>query len=107
RYILEPVIIATNLNVIISPHYFPYIGTWLARRYQGNGLAKPLLNLKSYAWGGEQIQIQRFSVPPNYENQSFRLIAGQESAYQLFTPQGNLILNGKVGENDTIESYPV
>ena len=50
RYILEPVIAQNNLNIRVTPHYFPLFGAWMARRYHGNGIAKPLLKLRSYAW---------------------------------------------------------
>ena len=98
RYILEPVTIQNNLNVSITPHYLPLIGKWKARLYHGNGVAKPFLWLKSYAWGGEKIEIKQFTVPRNYIGQPLRLVASENNSYQLYSADNHLLLSGKVGE---------
>lgn len=98
RYILEPVIIKNHLNIQVSPHYFPVIGEIKANRYEGSSLAKPFLGLASYAWGGENIEVDQFEVPSNLENKSFLLVADNGPTYKLYSPEGNLMLVGKVGE---------
>ena len=105
RYILEPVIRENKLNINVIPHYFPIFGNWMARRYQGIGLAKSFLGLKSYAWGGEKVLVKYFSVSPEYEGQSFRLVAREHNTYQVYS-QNNLIITGKVGERSTSPQYP-
>ncbi|EKD71172.1 MAG: hypothetical protein ACD_46C00262G0021 [uncultured bacterium] len=106
RYILEPVIRENNLNIKISADYFPVFGEWMARHYQDSGLAKPFLGLKSYAWGGEKVQIKYFTVPSEYEGQNFQLIVGKNDTYQLYLPEKNLVLTGRVGERAVSHSYP-
>jgi tyrosine-protein kinase Etk/Wzc len=98
RYILEPVIVQNNLNILVTPHYFPVFGAWMARHYHGNGAANPLLGLSSYAWGGEKISVKKFSVAANHVGETFRLVAGKNNTYQLFSSQGNPVLTGKVNQ---------
>lgn len=106
RYILEPVIKENNLHLIVRPRYFPIFGGWMARRYQGKKPANPFLGLRSYAWGGEKIEIKTFIIPPKYEGQSFRLVAGKNHSFKLFSTQNILVLNGKVGHRSTSSAYP-
>ena len=101
RYILEPVIIQTGLNISVTPHYYPLFGAWMARHHSGDSLARPLFRLKSYAWGGEKIEVSQFTVPEEYVGQTFKLIAGKNNSYQLFSPEGELLLTGKAGELST------
>lgn len=98
RYVLEPVIQRNNLNVIASPNFYPFIGAWLANKYHGNDLAKSFFGLSSYAWGGEKIQINTFSVPANYIGQSFRLVTEENNTYKLYNSEGTLVLSGTVGQ---------
>ena len=104
RYILEPVIVENKLNVMISPTYFWFFGSWMARHYNGNGVAKPFLGLKSYAWGGEVFKINKFIVPMTEADKSFQLIAGKENTYQFLSGEGKLLFTGKVGELATNSS---
>src|SRR3990167_3371816 len=98
RYILQPVVLQNHLNITATPRYFPVFGKWMARNYQGKGLAKPFLRLKSYAWGGEEAQIRRFVVPKTMVGHSFQLIVGEENTYQIYSAPGELALSGKTGE---------
>jgi len=98
RYILEPAVIQNGLNIATYVRYFPIIGHKLAQHYKGNGLAKPFLGLKSYAWGGEKIEVKQFSVPSERIGKDFRVVADKDNLYRLYDDQGNLILTGKVGE---------
>lgn len=106
RYILEPIVRENSLNVVVTPHYFPYFGAWKARHYQGADLAKPFLGLVPYVWGGERIEIKYFSVLPEMEGMTFRLVAKKAGDYQLYSPQGNLVLEGKVDKRASSKQYP-
>ncbi|HLB43526.1 MAG TPA: polysaccharide biosynthesis tyrosine autokinase [Gammaproteobacteria bacterium] len=103
RYILEPVIIEKKLNVSISPAYFSFFGAWMARHYNGKGLAKPFMGLNAYAWGGEEFEIKELKVPVNVDR-SFQLIAGPGNTYQFYSDTGKLLFSGKVGELATDKS---
>ncbi|HLB41757.1 MAG TPA: polysaccharide biosynthesis tyrosine autokinase [Gammaproteobacteria bacterium] len=105
RYILEPVIRENRLNIKVMPHYFPVFGNWMARHHDDPKLAKPFLGLHAYAWGGEKIRVKYFSVPPEYEGQSFRLVVGKHNTYQVYF-QNDLIMTGKMGERSISHHYP-
>ncbi len=98
RYILEPVIKNIGLNIIVKTNYFPIVGAWIARRYQGDNVASPLLGLKKYAWGGEAIEVKNFSVPSKYLGQIFRLVAEKENTFTLYSSNGRPVLSGKAGQ---------
>lgn len=104
RYILEPVIIQNALNVSVSLNYFPYIGKILAKFHQDENLASPLFGLTSYAWGGEKVIIKSFQVPENYVNKSFSVVVGKNETYQVFLPDGKLLLTGTVGNHIEINN---
>ena len=106
RHILEPVIRENNLNVKASPRYFPIFGEWMARHHQGATLADPFFGLRAYAWGGEKIEIKYFFVPPEYEGKSFRLIAGKNNTYQVYSLEKELLTTGKVGKRSLFPKYP-
>ncbi len=101
RYILEPVITKTGLNIITSARYFPIFGRWMAQRYQGTDPATPLLGLTSYAWGGEKINVKKFTVPKYLQSNNFKIIVGKNNTYQLLSGEGNLLLTGEVGKEMT------
>ena len=101
RYILEPVIIQNNLNILVSPHYFPMFGAWIARHYNNSGVAKPWFGLHSFAWGGEKIVVKKFMVPESGMGETFKLITGENHTYRLLSSQGKVILTGKTNEQAT------
>lgn len=53
--------------------------------------------MSSFAWGGERIQVDRFNVPEALGGETFTLIAGDNSQYQLLLDD-QTILQGRVGE---------
>lgn len=98
RYILEPVVKQNSLNNIVQQNYFPVFGEWMARRYHDIGVAEPFWGLNKYAWGGEKIQIKQFTVPSDFQGQTFQLEAGKGNSFKLYSEQNKLILTGTVGE---------
>ncbi|MGI2027825.1 polysaccharide biosynthesis tyrosine autokinase [Endozoicomonas acroporae] len=102
RFVLGRVVDSEKKAIVVQPSYFPVIGQAIARRYrpeaEGNTpFNSPLLWLSSFAWGGERIQVDRFTVPEAFQGQPFTLVAGKDGQYQLiFDDQP--VLNGRVGE---------
>lgn len=98
RYILEPVAQTLGMDVQVSNDYFPLLGAWYARQHT-DSLAKPLFGLNKYAWGGEQLNIKKFTVPTSQENKNFNLIADETPGdYRLFDDNNTLILKGHVNQ---------
>ena len=98
EFILNPTVEALHLDISAKPHYFPFIGARLASRYDEDGIAKAPLGLTKYAWGGENIEVTKLTVPAQYYNKRFILTAGKNGAYKLADKSGSIHLNGRVGE---------
>lgn len=86
------------LAIDAEPDYFPLIGHFIARHYDGDQPASPWLWLSGYAWGGEAIKVTRLNVPREWWNQPLTLMAGAPGHYILYDPDGNRILKGEVGK---------
>ncbi|MFQ3200106.1 MAG: tyrosine-protein kinase Etk/Wzc [Zhongshania sp.] len=65
RKIIGTAVDDPNLDIIVAPNYFPIIDDAVARSYKGtnNEFSSSLFGFKSYAWGGENIEISEFNVP--------------------------------------------
>lgn len=90
-----------KLDIIVEPNYFPVIGRWMARRFApetSGEVASPLVGFDSYAWGGESIDIFQFEVPNSYLSRPLELVAGENSTYTLYNEDGDVLLQGAVGE---------
>ena len=90
-----------GLNVVVTPHRFPLIGNFLARRYEPvnpTDVASPWLGISRDGWGGEQLEVARLDVPRRWLDKPFTLIAGVHGAYTLRDDSGNIVLSGQVGQ---------
>ncbi|MBL3600074.1 MAG: polysaccharide biosynthesis tyrosine autokinase [gamma proteobacterium endosymbiont of Lamellibrachia anaximandri] len=100
RRVLGRVVDNLRLDVKTTPLYFPLVGESLARRFQGGegDLAKPLFGLEGYSWGGEWIEVAELNVPANLLDVTLTLVVLDSQRYRLFDPDGELLLEGQVGE---------
>lgn len=97
RSVLEPVIERYHFDITITPRSIPLLGA-LAEKFATPGqLAAPWLGLRSFAWGGEQLQIQSLQVPLALEEKNLKLVALDGGGYALYGPGGEALLSGKVG----------
>jgi tyrosine-protein kinase Etk/Wzc len=88
-----------NLTVNVEPVYFPYIGDYLARKFEPSSIHRfraPLLGLDSYAWGGESISLDRFVIKHDGVNRLL-LITGEGGVYTVID-EADKKWRGKVGE---------
>lgn len=97
-YILGRVISKLKLDISARPRYFPIIGGWVSHSYHGRGLAKPLLGLSGYAWGGQKIKIGYLKVNSEFINKNLTVISGDHGRYQVYSGGGQKILDGEVGK---------
>lgn len=97
-FILGKVIDKLKLDINVSPRRFPIVGKYFANSYEGNGPANALFGMKKYAWGGEKLTVDELHVDSSLINKSMLLIVGKHDNYELFTPKGQKLLSGKVGE---------
>ncbi|MCW8828866.1 MAG: polysaccharide biosynthesis tyrosine autokinase [Gammaproteobacteria bacterium] len=99
RTVIGAVVDRLNLVTVGQPKTFPLIGDFFYRR---NAAATepvdPLIGLESYAWGGEQIRVERFDVPDGMVGETFTLRSSGNGAYGLLDEAGNSVLSGQVGK---------
>ncbi|CAM0997709.1 Polysaccharide biosynthesis tyrosine autokinase [Rhodanobacter sp. Root179] len=94
---------ADNLHLAISvtPHHFPLFGNFLARRYSPDkpgAVAPPKFGMNSYDWGGAALDIFQLDVPARLQGKTLTLVAGNSGAFSLRDDDGNVLLNGQVGQ---------
>lgn len=102
RRVLSEALNELGLDIRIEPSRFPLIGQYVARHFQGNSatdVAKPLMGLSRYGWGGEHLQIDRFDVPDALLDSPLTLVSGEAGRYTLLDGNGTRLLDGQVGES--------
>lgn len=89
-----------QLDIVVEPRYFPFIGDLLARRYiaENDSIASPLFGLESYCWGGERLSILEFEVPDTLYGITMTLLVMPENRYRLLDPDGSILLEGIAGQ---------
>lgn len=97
RTLLGGVVDELKLDIETKPRAFPLIGKAIARRYDGEGPASPLLKLSRFAWGGERIRVGHLAVPSDLVEVPLLLTAGEEGTYRVSDGEEQL-LEGSVGE---------
>ena len=98
RSLSADVVQKLSLDVVAVPRHFPLIGAAIARSHGDRDLARPPRLLSRFAWGGERINVDRLAVPPALENETLVLSASGDGRYQLFGPDGSLLLDGEAGK---------
>lgn len=107
RMVLGRVINKLKLDIEVTPKTFPVIGSAMARRYKGIEPASPWLGLNSYAWGGEEAQVDALDVPRDALDKPLMLVAGEGGSYSLLDEDDDEVLSGKVGERARGNKYEV
>lgn len=98
RGVVGPVVNEYKLNFSVAPRTFPLLGTIAQRLASPGHLAKPWLGMSSYAWGGEEADVDFVQVPPGLEGKKLTMTASGGDHYALRDADGDLLLEGKVGE---------
>ncbi len=101
RLILGEAVNNLHLDIIAKPKYFPIIGEAIVRQFYRNNqddvISNPLFWQSHYAWGGEAIKVDTFTVPPDLQDKEFILQAGEYGQFKLIH-DGMVLLEGKVGK---------
>ncbi|BDU17051.1 polysaccharide biosynthesis tyrosine autokinase [Lysobacter auxotrophicus] len=104
RRVLGEAIERLDLDTVVEPVRMPLLGDMVSRmqqRLHPGEVASPWFGLNSYAWGGEQVDIGQFEVPDQLVGMPLQLIAGERGRYKVLDPDGNLMLEGRVGQKAT------
>jgi tyrosine-protein kinase Etk/Wzc len=98
RMVLGNAVDATRLYIDAKPRYLPVVGEWLARR--AHDLSTPgFLGMAGYVSGNEDIEVDRFDVPPELEDvKPFTVTALGEGRYRLDHEELRQPLTGVVGQ---------
>jgi len=102
RSVISDAVDELHLRVRATPDYFPVIGEPIARFVSANFSTS--LNLpfaRGYAWGKESANVTRIEMPAAVQSASFKLVAGEGDQYTLRTPEGDRVLQGRVGTTAT------
>lgn len=101
RRVLGGAVKNLNLDIMLQPKFFPVIGAAIARHFantQEKGqVSAPLFGLASYAWGGEELNVDSFIVPDKYMNKMITLITGENGHFKL-NVDNELLAEGDVGK---------
>jgi tyrosine-protein kinase Etk/Wzc len=100
RLILGETVRNLKLNITARPKYFPLIGAAVARRFKSTNeeeFAAPLFGQAQYAWGGEEIHVDNFTVPPSWQGKVLTVIADKHGYFQLLKGD-SLVLEGQVNK---------
>ena len=82
RMVVSHAVDSLQLNLHVSPKYFPLMGAWIAGR--NKDLSTPgLFGFGGYAWGIEDIKVTTFSVPDALLGKHFVITAGANGKYLL------------------------
>ncbi|MDN7183077.1 polysaccharide biosynthesis tyrosine autokinase [Caballeronia sp. SEWSISQ10-4 2] len=98
RSVLEPVIERYRFDVSVKPRTIPLLGDLAERLATPGQLAAPWLGLKSYAWGGERLQIANLDVPQELEEEKLNMVVLDGGQYELRGPSNEVLLRGAVGK---------
>ncbi|SMG26241.1 polysaccharide biosynthesis tyrosine autokinase [Paraburkholderia susongensis] len=97
RAVVEPVVDQFRLNFSTSARTMPVLGriTPLFAR-KGHPLGA-LFGMSSYAWGGEQFEVDSITVPKSLEGTRLVLRALGEGRFELNDTNGGTLLSGTAG----------
>lgn len=104
RALLDRVIDELKLDVEARPRAAPLVGAAILRRYRGEALAPPPLDLSRFgvdlsrfAWGGERIAVDQLAVPEALVEEPLVLVALGGGRFALTVPGSGVRLSGSVG----------
>lgn len=98
RSVLEPVIERYRFDVSVKPRTIPLLGDLAEKLATPGQPAAPWLGLKSFAWGGERLQIATLDVPQDLEEEKLNLVVLEGGQYELRGPSNEVLLRGAVGK---------
>lgn len=101
RYVIGKTVDNLKLDIVIQPMYFPVVGEFLARRFQKTNpgaIAEPLLELDSFAWGGESLKIFKLDLPDGQLGKKLTLTVGENAHFTLVDEDDQVLAAGEAGQ---------
>ncbi|ASV99630.1 polysaccharide biosynthesis tyrosine autokinase [Paraburkholderia aromaticivorans] len=101
RAVVEPVVEQFKLNFTTAEKSVPVLGKISALFARPGHPLGAAFGLDSYAWGGEQFEVQSISVPKSLEGARLTLRVRDYGRYELTDAFGQHILTGVAGREAT------
>ena len=102
KRVLDPVIDAMSLDVIVRPQFFPLFGEYFARSFHPDApgqTADALPGFSRWAWGGEELVVEKMTVRPAQLGVAFTLVAGEAGSFDITDGWGEKLASGRVGQD--------
>ena len=97
RTVVGPAVERLKLYIDARPDYFPLVGA-LRRDAAPGALSEPgLFGIGGKVWGGEQIDVAQFNVPPGMLKREFVITAFDDARFSVYEASSNIIFFGRVG----------
>jgi len=98
REVIVGAIKSTKADIQVEiANRFPIVGDWYARRHLNDGPRSAPFGLDSYAWGGELLKLEEFSIPESHFGRKF-IFKATESGYVVEDQDGVELTKGVVGK---------
>ncbi|UWU58705.1 polysaccharide biosynthesis tyrosine autokinase [Stenotrophomonas maltophilia] len=101
RAVVGSAVNAMRLDIEVEPNRFPVLGGYFARKAERAApdvLADVRFGMSRFGWGGEKLDVFQLDVPRSLIAQPLTLIVGDNSSYELFDEDENLLVMGSVGK---------
>lgn len=101
RAVVGSAVNAMRLDIEVEPNRFPVLGGYFARKAERSApdaLADVRFGMSRFGWGGEKLDVFQLDVPRSLIAQPLTLIVGDNSSYELFDEDENLLVKGSVGK---------
>ncbi|MFP3564650.1 polysaccharide biosynthesis tyrosine autokinase [Paraburkholderia sp. SIMBA_030] len=98
RGVVGPVVQQLKLNFSVTPKTLPLLGSIAARMATPGQPARPWLGLSSYAWGGEEADVDSIDVVPALEGEKMTMKVLDDQHYELYAKNGALLVRGQLGQ---------
>ncbi|MCI1053609.1 polysaccharide biosynthesis tyrosine autokinase [Stenotrophomonas maltophilia] len=101
RAVVGSAVNAMRLDIEVEPNRFPVLGGYFARKAERAApdvLADVRFRMSRFGWGGEKLDVFQLDVPRSLIAQPLTLIVGDNSSYELFDEDENLLVKGSVGK---------
>ncbi|HGM5958305.1 TPA: polysaccharide biosynthesis tyrosine autokinase [Stenotrophomonas maltophilia] len=101
RAVVGSAVNAMRLDIEVEPNRFPVLGGYFARQAERSApdtLADVRFGMSRFGWGGEKLDVFQLDVPRSLIAQPLTLIVGDNSSYELFDEDENLLVKGSVGK---------
>ncbi|HSV44173.1 MAG TPA: polysaccharide biosynthesis tyrosine autokinase [Ramlibacter sp.] len=96
RLVVDQAVANLGLDIEVTPRYLPLLGRWLAKR--ADAPSEPgLFGIGGFVSGNESLKVNEFEVPSELEGERFRVRLVNAQAYELISPDGDVVGQGQIG----------